>query len=112
MTARESKRSVRFESGYRSVPDRSGVHSEIFDSCKFDSALHRVDDFLRRHVRVMTLASDLSAHEKTLIENALRRASGRVSGANGAAAILGMLRQTLESKLKKLGIKPCHFRAP
>jgi formate hydrogenlyase transcriptional activator len=62
-------------------------------------------------VRAMTLASDLSAREKTVIENALRRASGRVSGANGAAAILGMPRQTLESKLKKLGIRPYHFRA-
>ena len=61
--------------------------------------------------RSVTLASDLSAHEKMMIENALRHASGRGSGANGAAAILGMPRQTLESKLKKLGIKPYHFRA-
>ena len=61
-------------------------------------------------VRAMTLASDLTAREKTVIENALRQASGRVSGANGAAVILGMPRQTLESKLKKLGIKPYHFR--
>jgi len=57
------------------------------------------------------LASDLSAHEKTMIENALRQSSGRVSGANGAASILGMPRQTLESKLRRLGIKPYHFRA-
>jgi len=61
--------------------------------------------------RATTLASDLSAHEKTMIESALRQASGRVSGAHGAAAILGMPRQTLESKLKRLGIKPYHFRA-
>jgi formate hydrogenlyase transcriptional activator len=62
-------------------------------------------------VRTLKLASNLAAHEKTMIENALRQASGRVSGANGAAAILGMPRQTLESKLKRLGIKPYHFRA-
>jgi DNA-binding NtrC family response regulator len=61
--------------------------------------------------REKTLASDLSAHEKAIIENALRQASGRVSGENGAAAMLGMPRQTLESKLKRLGIKPYHFRA-
>jgi len=61
-------------------------------------------------VRAKTLASDLSAHEKTMIEHALRQASGRISGANGAAAILGMPRQTLESKLRRLGIKPYHFR--
>jgi len=60
--------------------------------------------------RAVRLASDLAAHEKTMIENALRQASGRVSGANGAAAILGMPRQTLESKLRRLGIKPYHFR--
>ena len=65
----------------------------------------------RSPVRAMTLASDLAAREKTVIENALRQALGRVSGANGAAAILGMPRQTLESKLKKLGIRPYHFRA-
>jgi formate hydrogenlyase transcriptional activator len=61
-------------------------------------------------VRAMRLASDLAAREKTMIENALRQASGRVSGADGAAAILGMPRQTLESKLRRLGIKPYHFR--
>jgi PAS domain S-box-containing protein len=61
-------------------------------------------------VRAMRLASDLAAREKTMIENALRQASGRVSGAHGAAAILGMPRQTLESKLRRLGIKPYHFR--
>jgi DNA-binding NtrC family response regulator len=61
-------------------------------------------------VRTLRLASDLAAHEKTMIENALRQASGRVSGTNGAAAILGMPRQTLESKLRRLGIKPYHFR--
>jgi PAS domain S-box-containing protein len=60
--------------------------------------------------RSMTLATDLARREKTIIESALREASGRVSGANGAAAILGMPRQTLESKLKKLGIKPYRFR--
>ena len=62
-------------------------------------------------VRAMRLPSDLAAHEKTIIENALRQASGRVSGEKGAAAILGIPRQTLESKLKKLGIKPFRFRA-
>jgi formate hydrogenlyase transcriptional activator len=60
--------------------------------------------------RSVTLATDLATREKTMIESALREASGRVSGTNGAAAILGMPRQTLESKLRKLGIKPHHFR--
>jgi formate hydrogenlyase transcriptional activator len=64
----------------------------------------------RSPARAMTLASDLAAYQKTMIENALRQASGRVSGTDGAAAILGMPRQTLESKLRRLGIKPYHFR--
>ena len=37
-----------------------------------------------------TLAADLTTREKTMIESALHDASGRVSGAKGAAAILGM----------------------
>jgi formate hydrogenlyase transcriptional activator len=61
--------------------------------------------------RSVTLATDLAAREKTIIESALREASGRVSGAKGAAAILGMPRQTLESKLKKLAIDRYRFRS-
>ena len=61
--------------------------------------------------RGATLATDLTTHEKTMIESALREASGRVSGATGAAAILGLPRQTLESKLRKLGIDRYRFRS-
>ena len=61
--------------------------------------------------RNATLATDLATREKTMIESALREASGRVSGATGAAVILGMPRQTLESKLKKLGIDRYRFRS-
>jgi formate hydrogenlyase transcriptional activator len=45
-----------------------------------------------------------------MIENALREAAGRIAGAKGAAAILGIPRQTLESKMKKLGITPHPFK--
>ena len=51
------------------------------------------------------LVSDLARREKTIIENALREAQGRISGPTGAAAKLGLPRQTLESKIKRLGIK-------
>ena len=57
------------------------------------------------------MATDLATREQTMIERALREASGRVSGAGGAAAMLGMPRQTLESKLKKLGINRYRFRS-
>jgi formate hydrogenlyase transcriptional activator len=60
--------------------------------------------------RRATLGSDIAGREMAMIENALREASGRVSGAKGAAEILGMPRQTLESKMKRLGIVPHRFK--
>jgi formate hydrogenlyase transcriptional activator len=50
------------------------------------------------------------AHEKTLIEDALRACSGRVYGPDGAAARLGIPRSTLESKIRSLRINKNHFR--
>jgi formate hydrogenlyase transcriptional activator len=60
--------------------------------------------------RSITLAADITDRERKIIENALREAAGRISGATGAAAILGIPRQTLESKMKKLGIVPHRFK--
>jgi formate hydrogenlyase transcriptional activator len=60
--------------------------------------------------RRATLGSDIAGREKAMIENALREVSGRVSGAKGAAEVLGMPRQTLESKMKRLGIVPHRFK--
>ena len=50
------------------------------------------------------LAADLSQREKAMIENALREAEGLISGPTGAAAKLGIPRQTLDFKMRKLGI--------
>ena len=58
------------------------------------------------------LVTDLAEREKAMIENALREAQGLVSGPTGAAAKLGVPRQTLESKIKKLGINRHQFRSP
>jgi len=58
-----------------------------------------------------TLVADLVEHEKTMIERALRETRGLVSGPTGAAAKLGVPRQTLESKIRKLGINRYGFRA-
>ena len=49
-------------------------------------------------------------HERALIEAALSECRGRVSGPSGAAAKLGMPRQTLESKIKTLGIHLQQFK--
>jgi PAS domain S-box-containing protein len=61
-------------------------------------------------VRGATLPADIADRERAMIENALREASGRVAGPKGAAAVLGIPRQTLESKMKKLGIVPYPFK--
>jgi formate hydrogenlyase transcriptional activator len=50
------------------------------------------------------LVANLIDHEREMIETALREAEGFVSGPTGAATKLGIPRQTLESKIRKLGI--------
>jgi formate hydrogenlyase transcriptional activator len=56
------------------------------------------------------LAAELAEREKAMIENALREAEGLISGPTGAAVKLGIPRQTLESKIRKLGINRHRFR--
>ncbi len=48
--------------------------------------------------------------ERESIETALAQSRGRVSGASGAAAKLGIPRQTLESKMLRLRINKYQFR--
>lgn len=52
---------------------------------------------------------ELRRQEIKNFENALRRAKGRISGKNGAAAILGIAPTTAYSKAKALGIKTTLF---
>jgi formate hydrogenlyase transcriptional activator len=56
------------------------------------------------------LVADLAEREKAMIEHALREAAGLISGPTGAAAKLGIPRQTLESKIRKLGINRGRFK--
>ena len=49
--------------------------------------------------------------EKEMIEAALAQTAGRVSGPSGAAALLGVPRQTLESKINSLGINKHRFKS-
>jgi DNA-binding NtrC family response regulator len=48
--------------------------------------------------------SALPDREVEMIEAALAETNGRISGPSGAAVRLGMPRQTLESKIRRLGI--------
>jgi formate hydrogenlyase transcriptional activator len=58
-----------------------------------------------------TLNHVLVGQEKEMIETALREAEGVVGGPTGAAARLGIPRETLNSKIRKLGIKRHAFRS-
>jgi len=56
------------------------------------------------------LVADLAAHEREMLEAALRESEGVVGGPTGAAVKLGIPRQTLESKIRKLGINRHRFK--
>ena len=58
----------------------------------------------------LALSGTVAAHERAIIEEALRASSGRVFGPSGAAARLGIPRSTLESKIRTLRINKGHFR--
>jgi len=49
--------------------------------------------------------------ERELIESALVESGGRIAGPSGAAAKLGIPRSTLETKIRKLGIKKHQFHS-
>jgi len=55
------------------------------------------------------LALEMISQERELIETALAECKGRVSGASGAAARLGMPPSTLDSKIRALKIDKRRF---
>jgi formate hydrogenlyase transcriptional activator len=59
----------------------------------------------------VALTGLLLKQEKEMIETALREARGVIGGPTGAATKLGIPRETLNSKIRKLGIKRSEFRA-
>jgi len=63
-----------------------------------DGVHGRMDDSLREH-------------ERERVVRALRECRGKLGGADGAAARLGLKRTTLQSKLDNLGIKPADYRS-
>lgn len=54
---------------------------------------------------------NIAVREREQILRALRECHGRLGGADGAAARLGLKRTTLQSRLDHLGIKPGTYRA-
>ncbi len=65
----------------------------------------------KSEVPAVPLVANLVEREREMIENALREARGLVSGPTGAAGRLGIPRQTLESKIRKLRIDRYRFKA-
>src|ERR1700678_1679883 len=58
------------------------------------------------------LGGALLSQEKEMIEAALAESHGRVSGPAGAAAKLSLPAQTLDAKIKRLGINKFRFKVP
>jgi formate hydrogenlyase transcriptional activator len=81
-----------------------------------DEPTFSVDEAWLRREPAATLNSAIASlatttdNERELIEAALAESRGRVSGPSGAAAKLGIPRQTLESKILRLGINRHRFR--
>jgi formate hydrogenlyase transcriptional activator len=65
---------------------------------------------LRRPRAVPALATSIAEREREIIEAALAESEGRVAGPSGAAAMLGIPRQTLDSKISSLQINKLRFK--
>jgi transcriptional regulator with GAF, ATPase, and Fis domain len=108
---------------------------ELFRSCPWPGNIRELQNVIERSVIVcetenfsvdetwlprQPLASEcksqsefsqkLAAQEKEMIEAALSESRGQVFGPSGAAAILGMPRSTVESKIRSLKINKNHFK--
>jgi formate hydrogenlyase transcriptional activator len=66
---------------------------------------------LRRPRTTPPLVSSMVAREREMIEAALVESEGRISGPSGAAAKLGVPRQTLDSKIASLQIDKLRFKS-
>jgi transcriptional regulator with GAF, ATPase, and Fis domain len=108
---------------------------ELFQSCSWPGNIRELQNVIERSVIVcetenfsvdetwlpqQPLASEcksqsdfsqkLDAQEKEMIEAALSESRGQVFGPSGAAAMLGMPRSTVESKIRSLKINKNHFK--
>jgi formate hydrogenlyase transcriptional activator len=80
---------------------------ETFD---VDEAWLRRESPRSHTAAAVPLVAALVEHEKELIESALEACRGRVSGPGGAAAKLGIPRQTLDARIASLRINKYRFK--
>jgi formate hydrogenlyase transcriptional activator len=65
----------------------------------------------RAAARSLLGSSDFEQAERQVIIDALKAASGRISGGGGAAERLGLKRTTLQNKMRKLNISRGDYSA-
>jgi formate hydrogenlyase transcriptional activator len=72
------------------------------------------EEWIRRQIRrpqpVPALVTSIADREREIIEAALAESEGRIAGPSGAAAKLGIPRQTLDSKITSLQISKLRFK--
>lgn len=91
-------------------PEFVGAVTDITDRKRAEEALRRSEGYLAQAQRLTRSGSwAWAAQEKGVIEAALAKCGGRVSGPSGAATILGVPPSTLESKIRLLKINKFRF---
>jgi ligand-binding sensor domain-containing protein len=100
---------VRFDPWSGNIRELQNVIDRSVILC--DSEIFSVDEnWLSSMARPATaLSQELVSRERGLIEAALAECKGRVAGASGAAAKLGMPASTLDSKIRALKIEKRRF---
>jgi len=82
------------------------------DSCPVDETWLKLSTSRGIAAPAFALSDVLHKQERELIEAALAKSHGRISGPTGAAFKLGMPARTLDSKIKRLGINKYQFKIP
>ena len=67
--------------------------------------LHLVDELQKPHKNLTTAKKTLNEVERDYIVRVLEQTHWKVSGQNGAVEILGLDRNTLRARIRKLGIQ-------
>ena len=92
----------------QNVIERAVILSENDDFCVDEAWLKQFPSKVTD--RSNALNNVLLLQEKEMIESALAESGGRISGQGGAAAKLRVPTQTLDSKIKRLGIDKFQFK--
>jgi PAS domain S-box-containing protein len=80
------------------------------ETFSIDEAWLSIQDESARSAAPARMTRIIQDQEKEIIESALAQSAGKVAGAGGAAARLGIPPSTLDSKIKQLGIKKGRFK--